>query len=382
MAFIGLLFVAAAMGQVAVDRIDGQPVVGDWVAIDETTLSIQYAGKTEQYPLATVVKLQRTSDAARSLTAVRVGLADGSELRVRQLQLQGKTAELQLIGGDAKAAELKLPIDQVASIRFRPPVAQAINEQWEQKLGADKPADTLVVRAGDDRLDEIAGTVLAISRDAVTFDLGGQQVDAPLDRLEGIVFRANDSPSTKARARVTDSSGSVWAAATITGRGASLQIETASGIQRELAIDQIYQLEFRGNMRILRAADAAETGFVAAVGGLLDPEFSKTLFGPRDVPEGIAMTAGSDLAIRLTDEDHWFETIVEADKRSFSGGQFQLQIDLDDVQVMDKTLTAAELPEAIRLDVSGKRRMRIHLKAGPDSSTGDSILFRKPRLRK
>ncbi|QDV67607.1 NPCBM/NEW2 domain protein [Rosistilla carotiformis] len=382
MAFIGFLLIVAGLGQVTVDSVDGQKIAGNWVAIDETAITIETAGKTEQYPIESVVKLRRNADASPSATAIRVGLVDGSQLRVRSVQAEGKSVTLDLLGAAADDATLDVPLKQVAWIRFRPPVAQGINEQWEQKQAADKPADTLVVRAGSDQLDEIAGTVLAIGRDAVSFDLGGQQVDAPLDRLEGIVFRGSDAEPTKIQAQITDIAGSTWAASKITGQGKTLQLETAAGISRTFALDRIQQIEFRGNVRMLRAADAASVSFAAAIGGLLDPAFSKTLFGPRDVASGIALSAGSELTIRLGDDDRLFETIVETPNRSFDGGVVRLVIQLDDDAALDKKLTAAELPEAIQLDVAGKRRLQIRVESGQDSSTGDALLLRKPRLRK
>ncbi|QDV55294.1 NPCBM/NEW2 domain-containing protein [Rosistilla oblonga] len=382
MSIIGLLLIAAGLGQVTVDRVDGQRVSGEWVAIDENAISIQTAGKTEQFPLESVVKLQRDGDSSTSPTAVRVGLADGSQLLTRDVKMQGKSVEIDLLGAAADDALLSVPVSQVASIRFRPPVAKAINDQWEQKLGADKPSDTLVVRAGNDQLDEVAGTVLAINRDAVSFDLGGQQVEAPLDRLEGIVFRSSDGDAARIQAQITDAGGSTWSASKITGQGKTLQLETPAGISRSIPLDRIHQIEFRGNVRMLRAADAANVSFTAAIGGLLDPEFSKSMFGPRDVAAGIALSAGSELTIRLGDDDRLFETIVETPNRSFDGGVVRLVIQLDEDAALDKKLTAAELPEAIQLDVAGKRRLQIRVESGQDSSTGDALLLRKPRLRK
>ncbi|MEZ6089219.1 MAG: hypothetical protein R3C05_14550 [Pirellulaceae bacterium] len=383
MSFAQFLLIVAGLASVTLDQVDGSRIQGEWVAVDEDSISIQSrSGQVEKIPLDAILKLQRDEAFAEPRTAPQVGLNDGTELRTTRISLEGSSLELQLADGNGKGTSLKVPLSEVGWIRFRPGISTTINNQWDAKREADKPADTLVVRADGERLDEVAGTVLGINDEAVKFDLDGQSIDAPRPRLEGIIFRATASDAPKLKAQVIDRTGSIWAASKLSGSGEQLTLTTFGGLTRTLPLEQVQRIEFRGNVRMVRASDVAEASLTPVIGNLVDAEFAKTLFGPRDVADGVVMSSGSELTIRLNDEDRLFETVVEAKNRQFSGGKMQLIVLLDEAKAIDKTLSRDELPHSIRLELGKHRRLSIRLESAGDSSTGDTVLLRKPRIRR
>ena len=383
MSSVGSLFLfLVALGQVTVDQIDGTQLTGDWIGTGENSILLDFDGVSQSITLDQVSQIERTDVTVESTEPTFVGLSDGSILRVREISLNNDIAAMRLAGYGGDDAEVKVSISAIHWIRFRAPRLEPINEQWNQLVGVQHPSDILVVRASGDRLDQAPGTISAIAAESVKFNLGGQDVDAPRDRLEGLVFRQSSDDLPKCAAQITDAAGSIWCAKTLTGKGMHLSFQTPSGISRTIALESIHRVELQGNTQLIRLKDAVEVSFQPFVNGLLNTKYARELFGPRDVDEGLLLTGRSSLTVRIEDGFQQFETTIDAVNQTGSSGEQEIQFLFDGKVALTKRLTAKDLPLAIKLPINGQRRLQVQLQPSDDGVTGDAVLLRHPRIRK
>lgn len=71
---------------------------------------------------------------------------------------------------------------------FRPQPNPHYSTAWELVRVREFREDTLLVRANEGMLTEISGQVIALSKDSVEFQFSGETINAPLRKIEGIIF--------------------------------------------------------------------------------------------------------------------------------------------------------------------------------------------------
>ena len=377
---MGLLIVLIGLCQVTVDRTDGRKVSGDWISIEHDSVVIDGGNGPVSLPIEAVGRIRKDDATKVSIAPTFVGLGDGCELRVRSVEFDGKELALVLTGYRGKESSLTVPVDQVRWVRFRKALNEEINDQWQAKLRGERSSDLLVVNASNDKLDEASGTILNVKKDRVGFNLGGQQVDAPRSRLEGLVFRGRTLQQERAKAKIIDEAGSTWIAADLSGVGNEIRFKTPTGISRLLKLSAIHDLELMGDAKPFTVSDSAESSFAAFVDGLLDKSYAASLFGPQDTPEGLLLSSGATVTVRLEGEVN-FEADVESVAKTYSGA-VQLLVQADGETLLEKALQPSDLPMSFKVDVSGKRRLSVGVSTAGDSATGDVLLLRRARLSK
>lgn len=375
---------------VRIDTIDGQSIVGRLRGLSDQGAVIVVDGdeaSPRMLPLDQIMVAQRLNPPASTPTVSRVGLAGGSRVAIESITADGTTATLAVRGGKPMA----VPLKRLRWVRFRAPSA-AVDPQWLGLVETPRTSDTLVVRRQGDSIDEVAGVVMAIGAEAVTFNLDGDEMRAPIARLEGLLLAtpAGEEAAGDGAVTVDDVSGSRWVATEILPggdadkRGDTVRLRLGDGAEYRLPLAAISKIELSGSVDFLATGEPVEMRYVPMVSIGLSPELAGQWLGPQRLGNrDLVMRADSHVEYRL---DEGFQSLVgsvDFDPAVTAGGQCVVRISLDGKPVWEETFdVSAVSPRGFELPVGGARRVRFEVVAGGDGDLGDTVRFRQPRVTK
>ncbi len=276
--FVLPLVIWAAFSQTQITPTDRAPFSAQVLAISATSVELAEGSRLSQIATDKLRRLEFSSSSASSdSTAVgsavggasssiakQATLVDGTTFQFDQIELNAGTAEFQL----ANRLKLSVPASQLHTAQF-----QKLNDaQWAQWQAISKSrtaSDHLVLIRSSEALEKLEGVISRISSESVSFDFGGQNIDAPLAKLAGISFftspsaggnsstasqRGSEHPSGKLIAIVVDRSANRWLAANIelARGGSNLELRLQCGLPVTLPLEQLREIDFStGNMQFL-----------------------------------------------------------------------------------------------------------------------------------
>lgn len=288
---------------VEVQTIQGESVAGRLSALGADRISIvSESGKSLTWQPTEVARISFTNSSRTGPPTV-VTLHGGSEISASIVTLRDETMTIRCSG----QPPLESSIGSVRSIRFRAP-SNATDAAWLGYVEEPQRKDRLVIRRDGDTLDPIEGTVISIDRDAVVFDLGGNTVEAPLGKLEGVIFsNAGERRQTRS-IQVTDVLGSKWMTDQVrwdaTADQVTLSLDGANQgdpVTHSLSIDQLIDIRFSGGILYLADAEVARQSSPAAAVAIVGDELAATWFSPQSESQSIVMPFSSQRVIRIPD---------------------------------------------------------------------------------
>jgi hypothetical protein len=386
---MGWLSLCAALSLAAINvriaSLDGSTVEGQLRSLSSAgvTISGNQAGSAEQnIALDQVLSVQRTDSAAVTRPASRVGLAGGSRIAIRSITTEGSTAKLAV----RNQSPLRVPMKQLSWVRFGAPSA-AVDPQWLGLIDRPRAADALVVRRAGDSIDEVSGIVVGISSESVSFDLDGDKMQAPLTRLEGLLFAnpAGTATETKGMVTIDDIDGSRWVAASL-GAGTDSEVELKLGddLIYRLPLDRIDKIELTGSVEFLADQQPVESKYTPYVAIGLPAPIAEKWFAPQVVGgRDLLMRATSHVEYRVGDGNETLVGSFEYDPAVTAGGNCVVRILLDAKPVWEQTLDVSDpSPRGFELPLNGARRIRLEVATGGDGDLGDTVRVRQPRMMK
>ncbi len=375
---LAVLSLVAAI-PVEVVQTDGSQAKGELVAVSESSIVLQdSSGQTSQIPTDSVVSLQVVSSVKATPPVMRVQLAGGSQLSAQSVSLADDKLNIDLRRQDS----LVVPARQVRSIRFRAALP-ATDAQWLGILESEGSGDILAVRREGDRLDQVRGVVESIGDNVVNFNVDGNQVQAPFDRLEGVVFNSSGNGTTRGKLQVTDVYGSRWLADSLQGsvNGDPLAVTIENDLQHKIPFAQLDSIRWNSSLTMLAGQPAAEQSYQSYVATekLVSP-MSKW-FGPAASGEDLILHGDSSIEYRL---DPGFERVsgsVEREDRVSRFGDVKVVIQLDGKDVWTQMLES-QTPSGFDLPLENAKRIRFLVDSAGDGDLGDTVRIQRPRLLK
>lgn len=369
---------------------------GDLMSIEQATVTIEVAGRLVSREIADIQLIEVVDPDSRVGPPASVLLASGTQIAVQNLLLQGETLTVR----PRRQSAIEIPIRQVRSIRFRASTP-ATDPKWLGLFETETEGrgDLLAVRRDGDQIDSIRGSVLEITETAVRVDIDGDVIDAPIDRLEGIIFsRAGTQANVDNRGQnvtvVDDLYGSRWHVTSLklTPGESSLKVTTLSGIDHEIPLDQLRQIRWASGSTLLAQTQPVEQFYsdsTSAANGSgeagrsseLGPLLAKWLGPAADGDFDLLIAAGSAVTYRV---DSGMSRLVGSVKREQGvthGSRVMARISVDDNPVWEQELTDAD-PLGFEIDVSNTSRVRLETLPMDDGDAGDLLRFLRPRLLK
>lgn len=377
-----LLLVVDGIG-VEVAPLDGDRYPARWLGVSAHGLKLNVEGEDRTVPLDALQRIERAEPLGKTSPSTVVTLRDGSTLPVDGVTLQGDTAELRL----RRHGKISLPVRQLARIRFRPPSA-AVEAAWQNYVEGQGAEDQLVIRRGTDTLDTAGGVIKAIAEEAVTFELGGSPLEAPRQRLEGVIFGgAAAGPSGTARLQIVDAYGIQLNAVRIDvgPTPETMKVTTQGGIAVPLRLEYLQRLALAGQSFNLATAEPLASRFEPFIGlpEAVAAQQAEAWLGPQTTPRGtLVMPSRSERTYRIEPGFQRLVTEIQIDPQVTLGGHCDVSLRLGDEVRWEQRLRLGQPAVAVDLPLGSASRLTIRVDYGEDGDVGDIVHFRSPRLLK
>lgn len=276
--------------EVTVATADGQTIQGDLIRINSDSVQIGDESSVLR-PNDSLSEIRFPHLEKQSLPTL-VELSGGSKIHVSNVVWDGDRVELT----PARQPTIELPVDQLKSIRYRPgnPSTDVVWIGWTEEA---RRGDRLAVRRDGRTLDSLDGTVVGIQRDTIQFEMGSNTIDAPIAKLEGVLFSTTKAEPGAAGIRVNDTSGSQYIAQSIELAAASkeLQITLTDSVRHSIPVDQLISIQYAGGILRLSDAEIAASRLVTdATGrpGSVLQESMQVWFSPKAIKSNEDDSAG------------------------------------------------------------------------------------------
>ncbi len=374
---LSILFIAAL--PVRVTTSAGDTVEGELSGLSESALWIDRDGAAIELSFDELLSLQPSKVDSRVGPVFRVTLLGGSNVAAQDLSLVEDT----LVIEPRRQEPLRLNVKEVKSIRFRA-ATPTTDPQWLGLMEQPGRGDVLAIRREGDRMDPYRGVIQSITEGSVSFDMEGDAVNAPVDKLEGVIFGGNRQVVEDAEIRVTDVYGSTWAAIAILPSESDqpLKLKLNNSLIHEVPLQQIESIRWSSGLQLLASAEAAERSFKPYFQTKVDRTLIEQWFAP---------SAGGDSDLRMQG-DCWidyrvqpgFTTLVGSVRRDDSvvkAGEVSVSILIDDQVRWKESIKGTSLL-GFNLPVENARRVRIEVDSGDDGDLGDTVRIIRPRFVK
>lgn len=371
------LFVVAVL-PIKVTMTSGESFECDYQSVTKTDLVVDTGATEKKIPFDELQSITRVEPSTGGGPAYRVTLVGGSQVAADAVTLKNDKLRIE----PRRQAVLSVPIKEVKSIRFRAP-SPTTDPQWLGLLEKEARGDLLAIRRAGNQLDPAPGVVESIADKKVQFNMGGDSIGAPVDKLEGVIFGAAQQTKAKAVIRVQDVYGSEWVLLDLppSGKSEPITLKLSDAVTHKIPAEQIESIYWSGGLTLLATQEPAKSDHESYVKTKLQPGLSKSWFGPRTERDDVLMHGDSSVEYRVEGDFKKLVGSVRRDAAVAKAGEVTVRLFLDDKEVWKETLDDAD-PRGFELPVDKTRRVRFETDSGKDGDLGDIVRISRPRLLK
>ena len=328
-----------------------------------------------------------------------IQLVDGSRLSFQSIELDDEKARITSAGTSAR---WECDPHVVRAIRWRMP-GEKEDPRWNEILAKDETDDLLVIR---ETMDYLKGVAHEVTPDTILFEYAGDTIPAPLAKVAGLALFRKEGDLPSPRLRLTTSAGSRWLLESASLDRGELSITSVAGASRRLAIDQVQSIVFPElNAVFITDLEPTSVQFTPYFGSsrigesialLRHPRFDRSFdkdrlirlrdstspSGWRQYSRGVAIHSRTELIYRLAGKYRGFQATVGMDPAAPPRASVQLVITADDEPRYVQEIRRGDEPRAVKLDMTGVRRLRILVDFGGNLDTGDRLHLAEARLTK
>ncbi|QDV46192.1 NPCBM/NEW2 domain protein [Stieleria neptunia] len=365
--------------EVRIELSSGEVVGGRWAGSTGSSVRLEDGSSLREFPVDQVVALTLAASQESSTgPTINVSLTNGSSIFAQDVSMDDTTVIIE----PRRQSEIRVPIDQVRSIRFRLG-APATDPQWFGLEDKELRSDLMVIRRGNDQLDPIEGVVVGLDPQNLLFELDGDPIEAPRDRLEGVLLRSAAASNARAAVKISDIYGSTFLTARLEQSDATdaIEILLPGQVRHRIALDQIERITWSSGRVMLARETPASTRMSPLLQTKLPTNLVTDWFGPAAEGEDLVMVAGGNAEYRV---EPGFQTLagsVGRDTLVSAGGTVTVRVVVDGEVQWEQSLTDSNT-KGFRVPVAGANRIRLETLAGGDGDVGDQVRFLKPRLMK
>jgi hypothetical protein len=390
---LGIILTASAP-QVEVQTLDGRTLVGSLAELDSQRLTVATAEGPVSLPTGELLLLavKDSSVSPDRPPAVWVELTDGSSLIGAEFVVRDRKALITFTDGSTA----EVPASNLATVRLTAQSEQ-VAEEWSRILGMQRTTDLLVVRSGE-VINYHKGVVRDVTPSTVQFELEGDLLPVKRSKVHGLVYYHPPADSTaESLCQILDAVGSRWSVRTLK-LGDELTWTTPGGLKRTQPLSKIRRIDFsRGKIVFLSDLKPESVTFTPYFGsGKAQPLLAK-FFGLREdgnlqsgplqvdskqYRKGLALHSRTRVVYRLPGRFRRFQATVGIDDAVRPRGNVRLVIQGDDRVLLEATVTGADPPKPVDLDLEGVRRITILADFGEEMDVADHLDLCEARILK
>jgi hypothetical protein len=388
------LFVFSAPPQFEVQPLEGQRLTGGLVALDGKQAVLETpAGRVslELQKIACLAAKQKPAAPGQEPRAW-IDLTDGSTLLAGEYLAHGGTARITLLGGEV----VEVPTRDIATVRFQVGIG-AVAAEWARIVGMRLQNDVLVTGKGE-TIDYHKGILHDVTDKQVQFDLDGEVLNVKRTKIFGFVYyHANENEHPEGLYTITDASGSRWSALSVS-LAEKLEWKTATGLTVRRPVEQVVQIDLsRGKivyLSDLKAESATYTPYFGMEKELparlqfFRPRQDRTLeskplrLGGKTFPKGLAMHSRTEMTYVLPGKFSKLEAVAGIDDEFRPRGNVRLVLRGDNKVLLETTLTGADAPKPVAVDLTGVRRLTVLVDFGDELDVSDHLDLANARIIK
>lgn len=386
---------AAAQPTIELQTLSTEPVTGILVELDAKHVVVQTSkGRVTQgvENLALLSVQGRSVESSRS-ESVGVELVDGSSLVGTDWSVQGGKGRLTLPGGQV----LELATQHVNWVRLQART-EAEAAEWAKIVDASPDSDLIVTRKGN-TIDSHKGILRDINDATVRFEVDGEVLPVKRANVLGLVyFHARGPAMPEPVCRLTDTTGSSWAARTVRLTGEELAWTTPAGIAVKRSLKDLVRIDYsQGKILYLSSMKPESVTWTPFFGMAKEMPALREFFGPRvdrgltlglieldkkSHPKGLALHSRTELVYRLPGRFRRFKALAGIDDRVQPYGNVHLVVRGDERVLWEGSVVGGEPAKPLDLDLTGVRRLTILVDYGENLDTADHLDLAEARILK
>lgn len=372
---------------VEVSTLQGEPRVGEWRGLTETSVNLSQGGQDASVPLGEVLEVRFRQVAAAKFEKPVVGISlwDGSSLTGSQIKIASKKVELT----SPVLGQTNLPQLDVATMRFADRLT-SVDDQWIKLTEKDRKSDLLVIRK-EEVLDFLDGVFVELTEKSVKFLIDGDEVSIKREKVFGLLFAPRQGASKAPTVRLELSNGDVMMATSLSGSGESLMARLVSKAEVSVAAEHLKAIDLsQGKLRYLSQMEPREVKYT--------PYFDTTWEYRRDTnmdggplrlgnkiyPRGLCIHSKTLLKYRLGGEYRRLQAVMGIDHLVASNGyaDCRLVIQGDGKTLLEADVKGKDSPRPIDLDVTGVVSLDVLVDFGGNLDISDHLDLADAKLVK
>jgi len=390
------LIIAAAVAAPTVDAVtlQGQKHSGTLQALSNEEVTIQSGDKRATLPVRELMHVsfpQAASPKVDPKTTVGVTLLDGSYLVGTKFTISGGEAVVE----SPVLGTLKLPKASLAHVRFMADDTK-FQAKWKDLYNRELRKDYVVVPRTN-ALDFLPVVVGDVTEEKVRFSFSGMPTTLPRNKpVYGVIFAHERSEETEPICGVELAGGGSVNVSTLQWTDSKLRARLLSGPDVEVPVDKLTRLDFSlGKIAYLSDLEPREVEFTPYFDTKYDRELfryrrdrtyrnQKLQLGKTTYERGLWIHSRTRLLYRLNGEYRQFRAVMGIDQyvAKKGVGHVRVVISGDGKPLLETTVSAADPPQDVNLDVSNVRNLEILVDYGEGESTGDHLDLCDARLIK
>ncbi len=413
------LILWATLAQTEIAPTEQSPFAAKILAISADGVEFEAENQRDQLPLDKLRRIKfadapagatdRSAEPLADNAPLSALLSDGSQLDYRRFNLSAATAEFELADG----SHLSVPGKELLQVQFQT-LTPAQWLQWQAIAQSRASADLLALIRSPEAIEKLEGVVLAVSPEQVSFDYGGQAIDAPLAKLAGIRFFSNSSTESasnkpggqgKLTAITRDRSGNRWMCSAVSLSNSSLSDGSLSsggphvsltlrcGASLQLPLEQLAEIDFSsGSTQFLAELSVLQRETTETARLSIPIAGANELFGahPRDLRQPGNASLGPSLeflgagSISFRIPSHYTRLRGEVEL-SPPGSRFTpciARVKLDKQVVWEQRLSETGRRWPVDVAVTADARLQLEVALEAETAIGDVVLWHDIRLVK
>ncbi len=376
---------------VSVIGFDDVAIKGQLIAAATDRVIVKTDRETIQRSANDVSRIEFSNKMETAIGPIEVMLTDGSKLRGDQLS--GKNQSWQLIsGGDSVA----IPNQSIRSALLKALPAE-LSGPWQSAVAESTLTDAVIVLRAGNTLDRINGVISQIKDKQVVFELDGQPIEIPIEKIAGLIWFRRGLERVKPTIEIALVDQSLWFAETLNwlDNGRGLEIKTQLGQTSVVPLTKIVRINY-ANAVIRWLAELESLESVA------DKRLDLKTRIPsldRALASRFVSKDRSSQSTIPSDQDLWFPSpgrfvfrvpegftsLQSKIERSDQGSQrtdLKVEVLQDDQSLWQGKIPASQ--DSLEVDVRVTPGKKVRLVVGCDSKLmiGSEVMWRQPRLKR
>jgi len=369
---------SSASAASAADRLivlGGEPIDGQVEAISADG-SIRLSGSDQAVGLADLRSIQRQVAVTPGKAPVVVDLAGGGRLLGQEFSIVEEVCQMKWAHG----ADLKLPIDAVAAIRFTAQVgkdAAKAAQAFTKAMAARGEEDQLLVVSGD-QVQTIDGLVNELGKEEISFTWQGQERAVPREKVFAIVLAGIGGPPDRSgQSLVTLTDGSQLWAHVVKLEAGRLHVKLLETTEVVLPWMSVASLAIKNDRLVflsdLEPVEVAEQAVVTYNSGYQrDRSYSgnRLTLGKQSFEKGLGVHSRSQLTFANEGFDLLAATIG-IDAETQGRGDCVFIVLADGEKLLEQRMTGTDPPRELQLKIAGAQRITLLVDVGGDLDLAD-----------